>query len=118
MGKDKVKPPAANAASAVPAVAPGTRPPKGHKQRGAGTVITAKPAVVTNDGIVLKAHERLPFQLLQEYCQREKRPNAKYYPNPPGRKFKVVLPDGKNEKNDMTFATTQMSCRSSRSSHQ
>uniref|UniRef100_A0A7S3M923 RNA helicase n=1 Tax=Spumella elongata TaxID=89044 RepID=A0A7S3M923_9STRA len=107
MGKDKVKPPAANAAPAEPAVAPGTRPPKGHKQRGAGTVITAKPAVVTNDGIVLKAHERLPFQLLQEYCQREKRPNAKYYPNPPGRKFKVVLPDGKNEKNDMTFATAQ-----------
>jgi len=107
MGKDKVKPPAAPAAPAPAPLAPGTRPPKGHKQRGAGTVITAKPAVVTGDGIVLKAHERLPFQLVQEYCQREKRPNAKYYPNPPGRKFKVVLPDGKNEKNDMVFATTQ-----------
>lgn len=107
MGKDKIKPPAAPATPAPAPLAPGTRPPKGHKQRGAGTVITAKPAVVTGDGIVLKAHERLPFQLVQEYCQREKRPNAKYVPNPPGRKFKIVLPDGKNEKNDMVFATTQ-----------
>jgi hypothetical protein len=37
---------------------------KGHRQKGAGTVITAKPPVVTADGITLKAHERLPFQLV------------------------------------------------------
>lgn len=38
---------------------------KGHRQRGAGTVITAKPPVVTSDGVVLKAHERLPIQLVE-----------------------------------------------------
>ena len=76
---------------------------KGHKQRGAGTVITAKPAVVTDDGIVLKAHERLPSQLLQEYCQKEKRPNPKYYHEPPGPRFKVVLEDPKNSKNNLSF---------------
>ena len=38
---------------------------KGHRQRGAGTVITAKPPVVTSDGVVLKAHERLPMQLVK-----------------------------------------------------
>ncbi len=37
---------------------------RGHRQRGAGTVITAKPAIVTSDGVVLKAHERLPMQLV------------------------------------------------------
>lgn len=68
MGKDKVPKAPAPAAptnsagkgnpaaggSTAPAI---SRPPKGHKQRGAGTVITAKPAIVTEDGIVLKAHE-------------------------------------------------------------
>lgn len=109
MGKDKVKPvvPPAGAAAPAPALPPGTRPPKGHKQRGAGTVIVAKPAVVTGDGIVLKAHERLPCQLLQEYCQKEKRSNAKFYPNPPGTKFRCVLHDSKNAKNDLAFAPTQ-----------
>ena len=35
------------------------RPPvaRGHKQRGAGTVIVAKAPVVTNDGIVLKVSD-------------------------------------------------------------
>lgn len=109
MGKDKAKPtpPSASAATPAPALAPGTRPPKGHKQRGAGTVIVAKPAVVTGDGIVLKAHERLPCQLLQEYCQKEKRPNAKFIHASPGPKFRVVLPDSKNSKNDLTFCPTQ-----------
>lgn len=41
-----------------------TKVGKGHRQRGAGTVITAKPPVVTADGVTLKAHERLPFQLV------------------------------------------------------
>lgn len=76
---------------------------KGHKQRGAGTVITAKPAVVTDDGIVLKAHERLPSQLLQEYCQKEKRPNPKYFHEPPGTRYKVILEDPKNSKNNLSF---------------
>jgi len=31
-----------------------TRPPKGHRQKGAGTVIKDKPTLVTNDGVTLK----------------------------------------------------------------
>eukprot|EP01035_Chromulina_nebulosa_P035295 gene35295-47426_t len=80
---------------------------KGHRQRGAGTVITAKPPVVTSDGVVLKAHERLPMQLLHEYCQREKRPSPKYIPSPPGRRFNVILEDSKNSKYDLAFCPVQ-----------
>ena len=79
------------------------RPPKGHKQRGAGTVIVAKAAVVTADGIVLKAHERLPTQILQEYCQREKRPAPIYEPRGPGHRHEVKLPDKKDAKYDLKF---------------
>lgn len=45
-----------SAPSAAAAANTGPRPPvaKGHKQRGAGTVIVAKAPVVTADGIVLK----------------------------------------------------------------
>jgi hypothetical protein len=103
MGKDKAKP---AAPEPTPAAATG-KPPKGHRQRGAGTVITAKPPVVTGDGVVLKAHERLPSQLLHEYCQGQKRPTPSYFANPPGNRFRVVLRDGKNDKNDLTFATPQ-----------
>ena len=39
----------ANTSSARP-----PRPPKGHRQKGAGTVIVDKGPIVTNDGIVLK----------------------------------------------------------------
>ena len=55
MGKDKPAKPAPDAK----VVADDKSKPiaRGHKQRGAGTVITAKAAVVTEDGIVLKAHE-------------------------------------------------------------
>lgn len=80
---------------------------RGHKQRGAGTVITARPAITTNDGIILKPHERLPSQLLNEYCQREKRPMPKYVANPPGNRFTVNLEDSKNSKNDLSFSPNQ-----------
>ena len=63
----------------------------GHKQRGAGTIITAKAPIVTGDGIILKIHERLPSQLLQEYCQKEKRPAPKYFPEPPGHRYIAVV---------------------------
>eukprot|EP01038_Epipyxis_sp_PR26KG_P008683 gene8683-11734_t len=101
MGKDK------NPPLAVPTPTTLSKPPKGHRQKGAGTVITAKPAIVTNDGIVLKAHERLPSQLLHEYCQREKRTTPRYFPNPPGLKFTVLLADSKNSRNDMRFSPLQ-----------
>ena len=79
------------------------RPPRGHKQKGAGTVIVAKPDVVTGDGVVLKAHERLPTQLLQEYCQREKRPAPRYHLQGPGLRHAVQLPDKKDPKCDLRF---------------
>jgi hypothetical protein len=41
-----------------PVAAPLSKPPKGHKQKGAGTVIVARPPIETEDGIVLKMHER------------------------------------------------------------
>lgn len=80
---------------------------RGHRQRGAGTVITAKAPVVTNDGIVLKAHERLPVQLLSEYCQKEKRPMPKYIAQTPRFRYKVLLEDSKNSKNDLEFLPNQ-----------
>ena len=80
---------------------------RGHKQRGAGTVIVAKPPVVTSDGIILKPHEKLPSQLLNEYCQSKKRPNPKYYTQPPKYRFSVVLEDPKNSRNDLTFCPEQ-----------
>jgi hypothetical protein len=89
--------------NATPAAGQG----KGHKQRGAGTVITARPTITTNDGVVLKAHERLPSNLLHEYCQREKRPQPKYFPNPPGNRMTVLLEDPKNSKNDLRFSPAQ-----------
>ncbi len=80
---------------------------RGHKQRGAGTVITARPNIVTNDGVTLKAHERLPSVLLNEYCQKEKRPKPRYEANPPGHRMTVILEDGKNSKNDLSFSPIQ-----------
>ena len=111
MGRDKApKPAPAETKQEQPVIGldgKPQRPPKGHKQRGAGTVITAKAPIVTTDGIVLKAHERLPSQLLQEYCQREKRPTPKYEHSPPGHRFKVILEDPKNSKNDLNFCPVQ-----------
>src|SRR5258708_2838392 len=88
MGKDrevKAALPAANPPIELGPDGKPKRPPKGHRQKGAGTVITAKPAFVTNDGVVLKAHERLPSTLLMEYCQKEQRPKPKYLPSPHSR---------------------------------
>lgn len=100
MGKDKApKPVEDDGVDFGPAKKAG----KGHRQRGAGTVITAKAPVVTGDGILLKAHERLPVQLLQEFCQREKRPKAVFHKEGPGRRMRVLLPDAKNNKNDLVF---------------
>ncbi|RYH29845.1 DEAD/DEAH box helicase [archaeon] len=90
---------------------------KGHRQRGAGTVVTAKPALVTKDGITLKPHEKLPFQLLHEYCQRNKRPSPKYNRAPKTAadrgldeetfRVRVILEDAKNAKNNLSFCPVQ-----------
>ena len=80
---------------------------KGHRQKGAGTVITAKPPVITSDGIILKTHEKLPSQLLNEYCQSKQRPKPKYHTQSPSHRFSVLLEDPKNNRNDLTFCPTQ-----------
>ncbi len=88
----------------------GTGAPKagrGHKQKGSGNVIVGKAPVVTADGIVLRAHERLPTQLLQEYCQKEKRPAPRYVPKPPGHRVMVWCNDAKNAKDDLCFCPNQ-----------
>lgn len=107
MGKDK-KPAAPEPPVNVPL---NQKAGRGHRQRGAGTVITAKAPVMTADGIVLRLHERLPSQLLHEYCQKEKRALPKYSLDSAkgGSKcFRVVLADAKNSKNDlgMPLSTT------------
>jgi len=89
----------------APAAAP-TKPPKGHRQKGAGTVIVGRKPIETEDGIVLKAHERLPTVLLNEFCQREKRPKPTYDSAGRGR-MTVSLPDKKNSKDDLKFCPVQ-----------
>jgi hypothetical protein len=102
MGPKKADPsPALAAIAAAP-----SKPPKGHKQKGAGTVIVGRAPIETEDGIVLKAHERLPSVLLNEYCQREKRPKPKYESAGRGR-MTVTLPDKKNSKDDLKFTPVQ-----------
>jgi len=63
------------AASAVEAAKTG----KGHKQKGAGTVVISKGPVETRSGVMIKDWQRLPTQLLLEWTQREKRPKPMYF---------------------------------------
>jgi hypothetical protein len=127
MGRDKVpKAPApattpaagagagAGAGASVGSSGTGEKKPiaRGHRQRGAGTVITAKPAVITDDGVIIKAHERLPSTLLREFCQREKRPLPKYEHVGPGRRARVILADAKNAKYDLIFCPPEQAFES------
>lgn len=102
------KPPAnvaVPAAAAAEGAAPG-RKARGHRQKGAGTVIVAKPPEVTTDGIVLAPHMRLPSVLVREYCQREKRPAPIYGQEGPNR-MALLLRDAKNAKDDLRFCPVQ-----------
>jgi hypothetical protein len=110
MGKDKPPKEPPTKEKGAPSSKPVDEKPsggRGHKQRGAGTVIVARPNITTNDGVVLKPHERLPSTLLHEYCQREKRPAPKYATNPPGIRMTAILEDAKNSKNDLRFSPVQ-----------
>jgi hypothetical protein len=51
---------------------------KGHKQRGAGSVLISKGPVETKSGVLKKEWQRMPTQLLAEWAQREKRPRPQY----------------------------------------
>lgn len=109
MGKDKLPKATATTSKDTPPTVPEKAGGRGHRQRGAGTVITAKAPIVTQDGILLKAHERLPCQILNEYCQREKRPMPRYIPHPPGFRYRCHLEDPKNSRYDLDFEPLQSS---------
>jgi hypothetical protein len=88
--------------------------PKGHRQRGAGTVIVSPPTITTDEGIKLAPHMRLPSVLLQEFCQREKYPKPIYESCscPHGSfRMKVKIPDLKNHRKDLVFLPN-VSCNS------
>ena len=55
--------------------------------------------------IIYIAFERLPTQILQEYCQKQKRPAPFYVPSRGEHQphFLVILNDTKNEKDKLTF---------------
>ena len=118
MGKEKAKGASKHVKEEPPVEVKPGRKAKGHRQRGAGTIITAPPPVTTDDGITLAPHMRLPSVLLQEYCQREKRPKPLYQlcdgsgsskSNSPRFRFRVCLADSKNSRNDLSFAPNQSS---------
>jgi HrpA-like RNA helicase len=93
-----------------PVVPPQPLPQKvarGHKQKGSGNVIVGKAPVITNDGVLLRAHERLPTQILQEWTNREKRPAPRYKARPPGNRQMVFVNDAKNSLHDMNFCPVQ-----------
>lgn len=89
---------------------PGSTQPKkakGHRQRGAGTVVTSKgprEMSVGDVNIVLREWQKLPSTILHEYCQSAKRPKPKFTELkkcPPGRhKFRVILQDPKRPGTD------------------
>ncbi|CAM9111540.1 unnamed protein product, partial [Ectocarpus fasciculatus] len=95
------------AAAPAPAPEPPKRKPRGHRQKGAGTVIVAPPPVVTSDGVVLAPHMRLPSVLVREYCQREKRPLPMFFDSPKPNRQTCVLRDPKNSKDDLRFLPVQ-----------
>lgn len=80
--------------------------PKGHKQKGAGTVVVSKGQEVSRDGLTIKEWQKTPKQLLREYAQSEKRPLPKFITSEKNGKFstKVVLADAKgNSKLDIVL---------------
>lgn len=89
---------------------PGSTQPKkakGHRQRGAGTVVTSKgprEMSVGDVNIVLREWQKLPSTILHEHCQSAKRPKPKFTELkkcPPGRhKFRVILQDPKRPGTD------------------
>lgn len=141
MPKKQQNTPQAAAAAAAPAP---QKKARGHRQKGAGAVITAREPIV-RDGVevqvrdacvtclVVKTHfspmlaygcvplwlvvdglqswQRIPTQLLQEYCQRDKRPRPEYHrrkPAAPGQsRYCVLVRDSKKADKDLTFTPAQ-----------
>ena len=86
---------------------------KGHKQKGASGQISSvsQAAKTTSVGKTEVAQwQRLPSQLLQDICQRQKRPRAKFknLESHGGKyKYRVIVPDGKDPKKDLFFVPAQ-----------
>ena len=69
----------------------------------------------------MKEWQRTPVQLVQEYCQKQKRPKPLFNTDraPPGKfwylefltglciSIRVILPDPKNREKDLVFASTE-----------
>lgn len=113
MGKDKVITKSSSTNTSINNTATATtidpkKIPRGHKQKGSGNVIVlSKPSVVTNDGVVIKSFEKLPCQILHEYCQKEKRSLPRYKPITPACRYQITLEDAKNIKNNLVLSTNQ-----------
>lgn len=81
---------------------------KGHKQKGASGQIAsvAQKATTTSVGQTSVAQwQRLPSQLLQDYCKKNKKPSSKFE-NIVGNarfQYRVIVPDGKNAQKDLFF---------------
>eukprot|EP00397_Hematodinium_sp_SG-2012_P004472 GEMP01004484.1.p1 GENE.GEMP01004484.1~~GEMP01004484.1.p1 ORF type:complete len:1134 (+),score=294.52 GEMP01004484.1:166-3567(+) len=85
------------------------RPPKGHRQKGAGSTIVDK-GPQEREGVVIKTWQRMPTQLLHEWTQKEKRPKPEYRGvkavNYGGWRMKCVLPDAKKADYTLEYAPT------------
>ncbi|KAK8805503.1 hypothetical protein WA158_002159 [Blastocystis sp. Blastoise] len=78
---------------------------KGHKQTGAGAVVSSKGPRV-QAGIVIQEWQRTPLQIIQQYCQKNKRPKPIYCKDQAAHgkyKFKLILPDMKNHDKDLVY---------------
>jgi hypothetical protein len=86
------------------------RPPKGHRQRGAGSVQVDK-GPVEKDGITIQSYQRLPTQLLQQWTDKQKRPKMQFRTVSPGgaglHRLEVVLPDAKNSSKDLHYCPAE-----------
>lgn len=91
-----------------PTTAPGAgepvkRPPKGHRQKGAGAIVKSK-GEITVQGLQIKEWQRTPMKLLEEFCQGNKRPMPKYAEvkreGDGGVRFRLILQDPKRPGSD------------------
>lgn len=88
---------------------------KGHKQKGGSGQVSQvnKAAEVTEKGKTkIEMWQRLPNQLLQEYCKQQKRPPATFQKMENTKlnssyKFRVRMPDIKDKEKDLQFLAAQ-----------
>ncbi|CBN75205.1 conserved unknown protein [Ectocarpus siliculosus] len=83
---------------------------RGHRQRGAGTVMVDRGGV-ERDGVTVLSWQRLPSQLVQQHADRLQMKRPHFHPVQPSEpglfRFRVVLPDRKNNAKDMAFCPTE-----------